>query len=198
MDDSTPSFSANLFLVSPLNSVYLSKHCNNRFNTTYSPTSNSKTISHSGVWVCANHTVEVQNAIFVEDNSGKILNIYLKFVLQFKSKMKIKSFCDTDTLNSLGSRALVYLVYSARTRGENPHVMESTGCPFKKSKPFFVALELQLFVSIQCITCPCYIHSHRMVNNSIHRNLHVQSKWKYVLWNRNRWGSTELLRWLNQ
>jgi hypothetical protein len=44
---------------------------------------------------------------------------------------------------------LVYLVYSARTRGENLHVVESIGCPFKKGKPFFVALKLQLLVSIQ-------------------------------------------------
>lgn len=77
-----------------------------------------------------------------------------------------------EDIKFLGSRAF-YLVYSTRTRGEDLHIVESSGCPFKESKPFFVAVKLQLLVSFQGITRPCYIHSHRMVNNSIHRNLQV-------------------------
>nr|BAF01941.1 hypothetical protein [Arabidopsis thaliana] len=52
--------------------IYLTKHGSFRFYTANSPSSNTQSINHSGVRVCANNTVWVKKSICVENNSGKV------------------------------------------------------------------------------------------------------------------------------
>lgn len=57
--------------------TYLTKHCSFCFNTSNTPTSNSKPIDHSGVGICSDNTIRIEQAFPVEDDSSEVFKIHL-------------------------------------------------------------------------------------------------------------------------
>lgn len=55
----------------------LTEHDGFCFDTSDAPANNSETVDHGCVGVSSDNAVRIQEAIFVEDDSGQILEVYL-------------------------------------------------------------------------------------------------------------------------